>query len=502
MRSLNTRLMSGLLAVTAVGLVLMALVSTVVLRGYLMHRVDQQLQTIRQRPALARVGDRVAPARYIILNVTPDGRVRAVNGSDPDPSKAIKRAQSLGAAPLYKEAAQGKPFHLGSMRAIARVGQRDHIIVVVDPLGEIHAAILGLVVTELITGAMLLGLLALLGRWLIRRGLAPLSRMATTAHRIAGGGDLRARMEESPSEVGRLAGAINLMLDRIEQAFVARVRSEAKVREFAADASHELRTPLTTIQGYSELYEQGAVDADEAMRRISAESERMRRLVEELLDLARLDRGAALSLERIDVAALARDAVADAAAVEPDRPMTLDIPDSLIVAADEARVRQILANLLANVRTHTPPRTPGIVRLTATPSAAVLEVADDGPGMDPEEAARAFDRFHHAPGGGTGLGLAIVATIAAAHGGRAMLRSSPGSGTTIRVELPRTKPLPAEQTLEGTVLRPGTDQTGTDQTGTNRPLTDRRRPSHADRATWTGPARTTGADRYDGPTDG
>jgi signal transduction histidine kinase len=445
MRSLNTRLMAGLLAVTAVGIVLMALVSTVVLRGYLMHRVDRQLQAVRQRPVLARVGDSVAPARYIILNVAPDGNVRAISGGDPDPSRAVEQAQRLGPAALYDEAARAKPFRFGPMRAIARLGQRGHLNVVVAPLGEIHAAVRGLVVTELITGAALLGLLALLGRWLTRRGLAPLSRMATTAHRIAGGGDLRARMEESPSEVGRLAGAINLMLERIEQAFVARVRSEAKVREFAADASHELRTPLTTIRGYSELYEQGAVDADEAMRRISAESERMRRLVEELLELARLDKGSVLSLERVDVAALAREAVADAAAVEPDRPVTLDVPDSLIAVADEGRIRQVLANLLANVRAHTPPGTPAVVRLAPT-SPAVLEVADEGPGMNPEEAARAFDRFHHAPGGGTGLGLAIVAAIAAAHGGRAMLRSAPGSGTTVRIELPHDG-----QVLEGAV---------------------------------------------------
>jgi signal transduction histidine kinase len=444
MRSLNTRLMAGLLAVTAAGLVLMALVSTVVLRGYLMHRVDRQLVAVRQQPKLVRVGDSVAPARYIILYVTQAGIIRAVSGNDPDPARVIERAQRLSPASFQDKAARGRPFSLGQMRAIARAGPRGRVIVVVAPLGEIRAAVAGLIVTELITGAVLLGLLALLGRWLIRRGLAPLARMATTAHRIAGGGDLRARMEESPSEVGRLAGAVNLMLDRIEQAFVARVRSESKVREFAADASHELRTPLTTIRGYSELYEQGAVDADEAMRRISAESERMRRLVEELLELARLDKGAVLSLERVDLAAVARDAVADAAAVEPGRPVTLDAPDSLVAVADEARVRQVLANLLANLRAHTPPATPAIVRLTETSSAVVIEVADDGPGMAPEEAARAFDRFHHAPGGGTGLGLAIVAAIAAAHGGRAMLRSSPGSGTGVRIELPRDG-----QVLEG-----------------------------------------------------
>jgi signal transduction histidine kinase len=450
MRSLNSRLMAGMLAVTAIGMVLMSLISTVALRGYLMHRVDQQLQAVQRRPALANAGESVAPARYIILNVAPNGNVRSVSGGDPNPAAAIAEAQRLGPGFFFDQAARGRPFRMATMRAVARIGPRGHVNIAVATLGDVRASLAGLIVIELITGAVILGVLALLGRWLIRRGLAPLSRMATTAHRIASGGDLRARMEESPSEVGWVAGAINLMLERIEQAFVARVRSEAKVREFAADASHELRTPLTTIRGYSELYEQGAVDADEAMRRISAESERMRRLVEELLELARLDKGSALSPERVDLAALARDAVADAAAVEPDRPLTLDTPGSLMALADEARVRQVLANLLANVRAHTPSGTPAIVRLTETPAAAVIEVADDGPGMTPEEAARAFDRFHHAPGGaGTGLGLAIVAAIAAAHGGRAMLRSSPGHGTGVRIELPR-----AEQVLEGVVPRP------------------------------------------------
>jgi signal transduction histidine kinase len=457
-RSLNARLMAGLLAVTAIGMVLMAVISTAALRGYLMHRVDGQLAAVREKPALARVGDSVAPARYIILNMAPDGTVRAVSGDDPDPAPALEQARRRGPGFFFDEAAGGRPFALGGMRAVARVGTRGHVTIVVAPLGEIRASLAWLIVAELLTSAVLLGVLALLGRWLIRRGLAPLARMATTAHAIANGGDLRARMEESPSEVGRLAGAVNVMLGRIEQAFVARLRSEAKVREFAADASHELRTPLTTIRGYSELYEQGAVDADEAMRRISAESARMQRLVEELLELARLDKGSALVRDQVDLAAVARDAVADAAAVEPDRPLTLDAPERLTALADEGRIRQVLANLLANVRAHTPPRTPATVRLGANGASVVMEVADEGAGMAPEEAARAFDRFHHASGGdGSGLGLAIVAAIAAAHGGRATLRSSPGGGTAVRVELPR-----GGQVLEGVVEpdHPEQDQRG------------------------------------------
>ncbi|MEV5748006.1 HAMP domain-containing sensor histidine kinase [Actinoallomurus sp. NPDC052308] len=442
MRSLNTRLVAGLLAVTAVGLTLMGLVSAVVLRGYLLHRADNQLEDVRRRPAPAHAADTVAPGRYIVLTATRDGRVRAAAGG-PDPARALDRAVRLGPGPLFAEGRRGRPFGFGGMRAIARVNARGNLTVVVDPLTEVHAALAGLLVVEAATGVVLLGLVALLGRGLVRRGLAPVSRMAATAHGIASGGDLSARMEESPSEVGRLAGAINVMLGRIEQAFLARLRSEAKVREFAAEASHELRTPLTTIRGYSDLYEQGAVSAEEAMRRISGEAARMGRLVDELLELARLDKGSALATAPVDLTVPARDAVADAAVVEPDRPITLDAPDSLVTVADEARIRQVLANLLANVRAHTPPRTPVTVRLAPTDTTVVLEVADEGPGMAAEEAARAFDRFHHAQGSdGSGLGLAIVAAIAAAHGGHAALRSAPGAGTVVRVELPRLAPVP------------------------------------------------------------
>jgi signal transduction histidine kinase len=278
------------------------------------------------------------------------------------------------------------------------------------------------------------------------------------------------------------------MLDRIQQAFGARLRSEAKVRQFAADASHELRTPLTTIRGYAELYRQGALGDDQlpdAMRRIEQEARRMGTLVAELLELARLDRTSSLDLADTDLAVLVRDAVADARAVEPARPVRAEAPDSLVAAVDEARIRQVLANLLANVREHTPVATPTAVRLAQVRGGVVLEVADGGPGMAADDASRAFDRFYrgaernggpgagpgvgygtgysagHGPGsarsasphsangnrdaaesGGSGLGLAIVAAIAQAHGGQATLESAPGRGTRVRVWLPAAAPAP------------------------------------------------------------
>ena len=376
------------------------------------------------------------------------------------------------------------PVWRGPVRA-AGIGHRFGVLVVARPVGAVTGQVGGIVVAELITGGALILLLALGGRWLIGRGLAPLSEMAGTAQRITTQGDLTTRMPDADgrTEVGRLGAAINTMLDRIQQAFGARLRSEAKVRQFAADASHELRTPLTTIRGYAELYRQGALDGGQlpdAMRRIEQEALRMGTLVAELLELARLDRTTSLDITETDLALLVRDAAADARAVEPARPVRAEAPESLVAAVDEARIRQVLANLLGNVREHTPVTTPTAVRLAQVRGGVVLEVADSGPGMAADDAARAFDRFHRgterrgggpaagpavgygadhgadgagaasthsangsrpaAESGGSGLGLAIVAAIAQAHGGQATLESAPGHGTRVRVWLPATVP--------------------------------------------------------------
>jgi two-component system OmpR family sensor kinase len=332
------------------------------------------------------------------------------------------------------------------------------VVLVAEPISAREGPLGSVIVAEIVTGVVLIGLLGLFGPWLIRRGLAPLDQMATTADNITHRGDLTARMPDpgDRAEMGRLSSAINTMLDRIQQAFGARLASEQKVRQFAADASHELRTPLTTIRGYAELYRQGALGPErlpDAMRRIEQEADRMSKLVAELLELARLDRMSSLNLTETDLALLVRDAVADANAVEPDRPVYAEAPPQLLAVVDEPRIRQILANLLANVRAYTPPGTPAAVRLGQANQSVVLEVADAGQGMSAEDAARAFDRFHRgatsgnsdgqeqsAPNGrdksGSGLGLAIVQAIARAHGGEAALDSVPGRGTRVRIWLP------------------------------------------------------------------
>jgi len=335
------------------------------------------------------------------------------------------------------------------------------IVFVGERIGASQSQVRGFIIAELITGAALIALVAVVGEWLIGRGLEPLDEMAATADEITTLGDLTARMPDADdqTEVGRLGSAINTMLDRIQQAFSLRLHSEQKVREFAADASHELRTPLTTIRGYAELYRQGALGPDQlpnAMRRIEQEAQRMSTLVAELLELARLDRTSSLDLTETDLAAVVRDAVADAAAVQPQRPVRAEAPPRLVAVVDEPRVRQVLANLLGNVRAHTPPTTPVAVRLGAISGGVLIEVADAGPGMSTQDAVRAFDRFHRAASrdesawsgegeggqrqadrsGGSGLGLSIVQAIATAHGGQATLESKPGRGTKVRVWLP------------------------------------------------------------------
>jgi len=338
------------------------------------------------------------------------------------------------------------------------------IILVGRDASDASSNVQGIVRAELITGGALLALLAVCGNWLIGRGLAPLRRMASTADLITRSGDLAARMPdaEARQETGRLAAAINTMLDRIQQSFTAMLHSEQKVRQFAADASHELRTPLTTIRGYAELYRANALGPDElpnAMRRIEQEAERMSMLVAELLELARLDRSSSLDLSDTDLVILVKDAVADARAVEPGRPVRTSVPMSMVITADEPRIRQVLANLLGNVRTHTPPGAPVTVRLYTEGRGAVIEVTDQGPGMSEQDAAFAFARFHRgegaiassagrsktAAGDGTGmassgLGLSIVQAIATAHGGYASLTTAPGNGTTVRLWIPVKDP--------------------------------------------------------------
>jgi len=414
--SLRARMLVLLIGVTTMFLLIMGVVGTFVLNKRLSGNFNASLAAAAtRRPAQLAVNTGGYAA---VEDVLRGGTIKLVTRSTPETralAAAVARlsraelAAHLGRT-LFQIQGDGAPFRAAARLILvpdagARRGVARAILVVARPVSDVTGQVRAFVIAELLTGGALIALLAIGGEWLIGRGLEPLDQMAGTANEITSRGDLNARMPEAGNrtEVGRLGSAINTMLDRIQQAFGARLRSEQKVREFAADASHELRTPLTTIRGYAELYRQGALGPDQlpsAMRRIEQEAQRMSTLVAELLELARLDRTSSLDLTETDLASVVRDAVADAIAVQPGRPVRAEVPPHLVAVVDEPRIRQVLANLLGNVRAHTPPDTPVTVRLGEVSGGVLIEVADAGPGMSDEDAGRAFDRFHRSARGG------------------------------------------------------------------------------------------------------
>jgi two-component system OmpR family sensor kinase len=290
------------------------------------------------------------------------------------------------------------------------------------------------------------------GAWLVlRRGLRPLEEMADTAASITGSErGLRVQPAEERTEVGRLGLALNTMLDGIERSFDERDATEARLRQFLADASHELRTPLTSIQGYAELSRLtadpqaggDALDRDLALARIEAEAARMRVLVEDLLLLARLDERAEAERQPVDLAIVAAEACAGAAALPGDHPIDLDVTEPVVVLGVATHLHRAVTNLLANAVRHTPDGTRVEVSVVARPATAraVVVVRDHGPGLGASGLARAFDRFWQADaaraGASTGLGLSIVAGIAAEHGGTASVSDAPDGGAVFTLDLP------------------------------------------------------------------
>jgi two-component system OmpR family sensor kinase len=308
-----------------------------------------------------------------------------------------------------------------------------------------------------VLGLGTLGALAavgLVGAWLVRLGLAPLTAVEHAASDVTGTDlDRRVPGGSEATEVGRLALAINTMLDRLDVSFRQRERdvealqvSEARMRRFVADASHELRTPIAATAAYAELFERGAKDRPDdlarAMAGIRTETGRMADLVDDLLLLAELDEGRPVQRVPVDLTELAAEAVQAAHVVAPDRPVALHVHDVVVVAGDPGRLRQVLDNLIGNVRAHTPAGTPSSVTLTRDDGGAVLTVLDEGPGLAAEDLAKVTDRFFRADtsrsrtSGGAGLGLAIVSAIAHAHGGVATIDSPEGHGLRVTVRLP------------------------------------------------------------------
>jgi two-component system OmpR family sensor kinase len=469
---LRVKLVAAVLALVTVALVVISVVSAVALRSYLTSRVDQQLvETVLRTeagglPVEGRFSVPSLPSDFLLVWLLPEppsiiGYDTRRYSRDDLPRLPTNPADALDFA--------GEPYTadaLGSdsrWRLLVIPYRNGTSLIVGQNLSEVDNAVSRLVWTEVIVGAGVLVVLAAVGVAAVRRSLRPLRDIERTAGAIAAGDLTRRVPDPEPgtavprSEVGRLARALNAMLTQIETAFAARAASEERMRRFVADASHELRTPLTTIRGFAELYRQGVAGSPEEaarlVRRIEDEAARMGLLVEDLLLLARLDRERPLELAPVELPVIVSDAVHAARAVEPDRPISLEVRSDgvpLVVSGDDARLRQVVGNLLSNSLTHTPAGTEVTVRLRAEPPVAVIEVADQGPGLTPAQAERVFERFYRVdaarsrratPGGearpgGTGLGLAIVAALVAAHRGTVEVDSVPGGGATFRVRLP------------------------------------------------------------------
>jgi two-component system OmpR family sensor kinase len=285
--------------------------------------------------------------------------------------------------------------------------------------------------------------IALASRWIIALGLKPLEQVEDTAEAIAAG-DLSARLPAAKpdTEVGRLTTALNTMLARIEESFAVRVESESKLRRFVADASHELRTPLTAIRGFAELHRQGAVVGEdktkELINRIEKESIRMSSLVEDLLLLARLDQSRELAADPVDLNTLITEVTASARAAGPDHSIEVKLGESeIFVLGDSLRIHQVIANLLANARTHTPAGTKIVITAEQGINETTVSVSDNGPGLSQADQERIFERFYRADPArvrnsieGSGLGLSIVDAVMSAHGGYVSVKSKLGEGST------------------------------------------------------------------------
>lgn len=421
----------------------------------LIAQVDEDLQGIQlrlaERPGVRPVqpgGSGVARGFASIVIDDSGEVVEAVPSGfsdDPDPLPDVAALEPILAEPGDIATV---PSSDGSLdyRAIAVVKDGGTVEIGAVPIADVDAAVNQLVWWLIAAGLIIAAAGGVATWWIVRRGLRPVDAMVDTAASIAAG-DLTRRVPEhgEATELGQLGAALNDMLGQIDTAFAHERLSQQRLNQFIADASHELRTPLSALQGYADLYRKGALqdpdELDAAMQRIHKESARMQRLVDDLLLLARLDRGQTLDRVPVDVVAVVRDAITDSRAIEPDRPVEFHGPPSAVVAGDEQRLAQIITNLLANTRAHTAPATSAEVIVETAGSSVNIHVIDDGPGIPDDQLGTVFDRFHRGesptggPSSGTGLGLAIVAAIIEAHDGAVTATNEPGRGARFTVTM-------------------------------------------------------------------
>jgi len=489
--SLRTRLAGIVVIVLLLGLAIAALLTTTLLKSYLIRQVDNDLSTTYSDISSQIIQDQGSssflPSDYYLQFRTYGGTTREwymnstiENNSLPDLSRYIPRSgQRASAAPA-------QPFTTGAIltntqwRVLYRqvaLGNQGTIgeAFVALPLTNTYAVVTQIQRVLFLSALFIAALGGSIGLIAVRRSLRPLENIEKTAAQIAQG-DLSRRVPQAPAttEVGSLAKSLNTMLERLEESFSAQEASEKRMRQFVSDASHELRTPLATIRGYGELYRMGALRDDTAlddtMRRIEDSATRMGTLVEDLLHLARLDERRALKMDRVDLAVLALDAVSDLHALDPAR--TVKVVElepgkpaaSTVVLGDEDKLRQVFANLIGNVYRHTPEGSPVEIALGSTATATnlredigemsgepgessqstrvIVEVRDHGPGIGAEHQDRVFERFYRVDSsrnrqsGGSGLGLAIVSAILHSHNGTVRVSETPGGGLTIHVEIP------------------------------------------------------------------
>ena len=479
--SLRSRISLGVVALAALGFLASGLVAQSALKGYLTTQVDHELEAITggTLPRIVRAGiaheafesrhddhredspasnapdsplQRIPTTTSLTLL---DSAGQIVGGLGGDLNKASISDYVQGLLPAEVASHGDKPFTIeangADFRAVARtLPGNAGTLVAAQSLEELENTVNRLGYLFFFISLILLILMAIAARTVVKIGLRPLDDAETTAEEIAAG-NLSARMPEADSgtEVGRLVTTLNTMLARIEEAFAVRTESENKLRRFVADASHELRTPITAIRGFSELHRQGAVTGEaetkQLIARIEGESKRMGSLVEDLLLLARLDQAREMDSKPVDIVKVVADAVASAQVSGPEHPITLITPNAeLFMLGDEVRIHQVIANLLANARAHTPDGTPIAVMITSDESEVSISVADKGPGLSETDQQHIFERFYRADGSrtrtgddGSGLGLSIVDAVMRAHGGKVSVDSELGNGSKFTLTFPR-----------------------------------------------------------------